>query len=280
MQGAAGIVAALAVLMMVYYFLLGRRVGVGHVLDDQGHRISSATFGGSFAAFFEGLIAVLALSELSAVGGSPDGSFGAGALIGIVAGAGIVLRQRWLGHLGIDLFYSVLGLAAAVPAVSRLFAATGCDTGAGSTVRIVAAGILATIWIASMIAGLVLAPLGGLRNTPSGLALFGGLDVILVTTGPIEFGIAPATVVLIVLAVAVMGGLSGLAPGLFMMVCGLILGGMQFLGATTGFGADCASLVAQTPLAVLAGYAVVFWLIAWFISKRQLGGAARFGRPA
>ena len=69
MEQALGLVAVLGLLMIVYYFLLGLRLGIGHVLDDRGHRVSSATFGGTGAAFLEGLIAVLAISELAAAGG-------------------------------------------------------------------------------------------------------------------------------------------------------------------------------------------------------------------
>lgn len=277
MQGAVGLVAVLAVLMVAYYFLLGRRVGVGDIFDDQGRRITSTTFGGIFSGFLEGLVAVLALSELSAAAGNRDGSFAAGALIGVVAGAGILLRRSWLGHLGTALFYSVLGLAAAVPAVTRLFAATGCEAGSGSSVRIVAVVILAAFWVMSMIGGLVVSPVRGLRNVPSGLALFGALEVILLLSGPIGIGVAPATITLVVLAAALGGGLSGLAPGLFMMLCGLVLGGLQFVTVSSGASAECQALVPATPIAVLVGYALVFWLVAWFISKWMLRGATRMG---
>ncbi|WNG81155.1 hypothetical protein C6A86_023650 [Mycobacterium sp. ITM-2016-00316] len=277
MQSAAGLIAVLAVLMMSYYFMLGRRVGVGEIFDDQGRRVSSTMFGGSFSAFLEGLVAVLALTELSAAGGNRDGSFAAGAFIGILAGAGIVLRRSWPGQLGIALFYSVLGLAAAVPAVTRLFAATGCDAGSASAVRIVAVLILAVFWIMSMVGGLVVSPLRGLRNVPSGLALFGALEVILLISGPIGIGVSPATIVVVVLTVAVAGGLSGLAPGLFMMLCGLALGSLQFVTVSTGVGVGCESLVSTAPVAVLVGYVLVFWMIAWFISKWALRRAARLG---
>lgn len=55
MQEAVGIVAVLGVLLVAYYFVLGRRLGIGHILDDRGHRVSSADFGGTAAVFLEGV---------------------------------------------------------------------------------------------------------------------------------------------------------------------------------------------------------------------------------
>ena len=278
MSGAAGLVAVLGVLMVAYYFILGRRRGIGNVLDDRGHPITSGDFGGSTAAFLEGLIAVFAMAELAAAGGNRAGSFGAGAFVGALAAAGLVARRWWPGRLGYELFYSVLGLAASVPAISRLFGATGCDTGVGQTVRVVAAVVMLALWAAMLIGALVFQAMAGWRTTAPGLALFGALDVIIFMSGPIGAGVAPGAAVWIVLGAAVVGGLSGLATNLVMMVCGLFLGALQFVSVTTGFSAECDALVSSVPAVMLAGYAVVYWLGAVLVSRRQLRATGVFGR--
>ena len=111
-------------------------------------------------------------------------------MIGGIAVAAIIIRQWWPGRLGVELFYSVLGLAAAVPAISRLFEATGCEIGVEPAVRIVAVLLMAAVWIATLIAALTVKTIGGFRTTASGLALFGALDVILLMSGPIGAGFA------------------------------------------------------------------------------------------
>ena len=52
-----------------------------------------------------------------------------GALLGIVAAIGPFVRQWWPGRLGYELLYGVLGLAASVPALTRVFDASNCDVG-------------------------------------------------------------------------------------------------------------------------------------------------------
>lgn len=273
MPQATGIVAALGIIMVVYYFILGRREGFGRVLDRGGHPVSNASFGGSFAAFFEGLIAVLALSELSAVGGTRGGSFAGGALIGFVAAVGLFARQWWPGRLGYELFYSVLGLAASVPAITHLFEASDCDVGVNPAIRIVAVVIMVVMWAGALIAAVAVRAAGGWRARSSGLALFGALDVILFMSGPIGTSISPSGAAGIVLLVGVIGGLSGFAPNLVMMTAGAFLGAIQFLTATTGLRTECNALVSTTPMSMLAGFALVFWLGAWLYSKRRLGRA-------
>ena len=278
-QEAVGIVSVLGVLLVAYYFVLGRRLGIGHVLDDRGHRVSSADFGGTAAVFLEGLIVVLAISELAAAGGNRGGSFTAGVVIGGVAVAAIILRQWWPGRLGVELFYSVLGLAAAVPAITRLFESTGCAVGVDPAMRIVSVLLMAAIWAGSLVAALVFKVMSGFRTTASGLALFGALDVVLFMSGPVGAGlVGPGGAVWILLGVAVIGGLSGLATNLVMMTCGAFLAVVQLVPLPSAYVADCAGLVPEAPTVMLAGYTVVFWLGAWLISKRRLGRSAVFRR--
>ena len=278
MQSATGLVAVLGVLMVAYYFILGRRRGIGNVLDDRGHPVTSGDFGGSVAAFLEGLIAVFALAELAAAGGNRAGSFGAGASVGALAAAGLVARRWWLGRLGYELLYSVLGLAASVPAISRLFGATGCGTGVGQTVRVVAVLVMLALWAGMLIGALAVKAMAGWRTTAPGLALFGALDVVIFMSGPIGAGVAPDAAVWIVLGAAVVGGLSGLATNLVMMVCGLFLGALQFVTVTTGFSAECDALVSSVPAVMLAGYALVYWLGAVLVSRGELRRTRVFGR--
>lgn len=180
---------------------------------------------------------------------------------------------------GVELFYSVLGLAAAVPAITRLFDGTGCDVGVDPAVRIFSVLLMAAIWAASLVAALVFKAMRGLRTTASGLALFGAIDVILLMSGPVGAGfVGPSGAVWILLGVAVIGGLSGLATNLVMMACGAFLAMVQFVPLPTDYGADCAALVPDAPTVMLAGYSVVFWLGAWLISKRRLGRSSVFGR--
>ena len=278
MHEATALIAVLGVLMVSYYFILGKKVGIGHVLDDRGHAISNAGFGGSFGAFLEGFIAVLALAELAAAGDNRPGSFTAGALTGGLAVVGLFARQWWPGRLGYELFYSALGLAAAVPAVTRLFEGSSCDVSVEQSVRIVAVVIMAVMWASTLIAALAVKAMAGWRATASGLALFGALDVIIFMSGPIGAGVSADGAVWIVLGAAVIGGLSALATNLAMMVCGLFLGVLQFVTVSTGFSADCDALVSGVPAVMLAGYTAVFWLGAWIVSKRRLRGSQVFGR--
>lgn len=271
MAEATGLVGVLGMLMVVYYFILGRRNGMGHVLDDRGSRTNSADFGGSVAAFLEGLIAALALSELAAVGGDRGGSFTSGALIGAIAVAAVFVRQWWPGRLGVELLYSVLGLAASVPAITRLLGATGCGDGVDPSLRIVAVVLLSVIWVATLIAALTVKAMSGFRTTASGLALFGAIDVMLFMSGPIGEGlVGPAGAVVVLLAVAVIGGMSALATNLVMMTCGLMLGAIQLLTLSSTYSADCSLLAPDVPMVLLAGYAMVFWLGAWITSKVRL----------
>lgn len=55
----------LGVLMVVYYFITGRRVGVGRVASDSSDLLPGDGYGGTAAAFFEGVVSVLAMSELA-----------------------------------------------------------------------------------------------------------------------------------------------------------------------------------------------------------------------
>jgi hypothetical protein len=270
-QQATGIVAVFGVLMVVYYFLMGRRVGTGRVASDGGHLLSDDGFGGTVAAFFEGVIAVLAMSELASSGGARTGSFTGGALLGIVAAVGLLARRWWPGRLGYELLYGVLGLAASVPALTRVFDASDCDVGVDPSVRIVAVVILAVVWIGVLIAALTVKALSGWHTTASGLALFGALDVIVVMSGPIGAGLTAGSAVWIVLGAAVIGGLSGLATNLVMMTCGAFLGLLQFVTAATGYGAGCVTLVSSAPYALLVGYVVAFWIGAWLVSRRRTG---------
>lgn len=113
--------------------------------------------------------------------------------------------------------------------------------------------ILAVVWIGVLIAALTVKALSGWHTTASGLALFGALDVIVVMSGPVGAGLTGGGAVWIVLAAAVIGGLSGLATNLVMMTCGAFLGAVQFITTATGYGAECASLVSSAPYALLVG---------------------------
>lgn len=199
-------------------------------------------------------------------------------MIGVLSAAGLLVRRWWPGRLGYELLYSVLGLAASVPAITRLFGAAGCDTGTGQTVRVVAVVIMLVLWMATLIGALAVQAMKELRTTAPGLALFGALDVVVFMSGPIGAGLSPGGAVWVVLGAAVIGGLSGLATNLVMMVCGLLLGGLQFVTVTTGFSADCDALVSTAPVVMLVGYTVLFWAGAWLVSRTRLRRASVFGR--
>lgn len=266
MEQASGLVAVLGVLMLVYYFLLGRRVGVGKVLSPSGQPVET-TMGGSAVGFLEGLIAVLALSELAAIGDASSGAFSGGALLGGAAALGLVVRRWWPGELGLGLLYGILGLVASVPAMARLFDASECDVGVDHWMRIAALVVLAVTWGGGLIAGLLFRWAGSRRPASAGLALFGAIEVVVFMSGPVGVGISPQVAGLLIAAAAVLGGLSGYRPDLVMMTSGLFLGTLVIFETSTGFPQGCDSLKSDAPYAALVGYCVVFWAGAWVVSK-------------
>ncbi|MHA7666804.1 hypothetical protein [Mycolicibacterium sp. HS_4_1] len=277
MQEATGLVAVLGVLMMAYYFILGSRVGVGRVLDGRGGWVSNTTFGGTVGAFLEGIVVVLACAEIAAAGGGDGRSFTAGAFLGGVAVLGLRIRRWWPGRLGYELFYSVLGLVAAIPAIVRLVGAAGCDAGTAQTVRVVGAVMMAATWAAMLTLGLLVKTMSGFRSAPTGLAAFGAVDVIIYLSGPLGDGASAAGAVVLLAAAAAIGAAAAFSSGIVMMACGLFLGFAQLLTVTTGHGAECGQLMSTTPMAMLVGYAVVFWLGAQLVSRRKLRRIRVFG---
>lgn len=277
MEVATGLVVVLGVLMMSYYFILGRRVGAGRVLDGRDKWVSNTTFGGSIAAFLEGIVVVLALAEIAAAGGGEGRSFTAGAFLGGVALVGLRIRRWWPGRLGYELFYSVLGLVAAIPAIVRLVGAAGCDAGTAQTVRVVGAVLMAATWAAMLTLGLLVKAMSGFRSAPTGLAAFGAVDVIIYLSGPLGDGASAAGAVVLLVTAAGIGAAAAFASDMVMMACGLFLGFAQLSTVTTARGAECGQLIATTPVAMLAGYALVFWTGAQLVSKRKLRRIRVFG---
>ena len=137
-EQATGIVAVLGVSMVVYYFLMGRRVRHRQSRIRQWALARRRRLRRYRGWHFEGVVAVLAMSELASGGGARTGSFNGGALLGIVAAVGLVARRWWPGRLGYELLYGVLGLAASVPALDAPICCIGLRRRVDPSVRILA----------------------------------------------------------------------------------------------------------------------------------------------
>jgi hypothetical protein len=277
---AVGIVAVLGLLVVVYQFILG---GLGHsaAADPTSLSERNATGANTIWAFFEGIVAVFALSRILAMATGQTGGFVIGLLVAVVAGIRIALSGRLTALIA--LFYSVVGLIGSIPAIAELFDGSRCDaTAVDRGVVLVVLFVLLTGWAAGAVLGFFAGRIGQVarlfsrdwRSAPAGLAMFGAVDVIVLAAGPVGSA-SPAVSVKLFWAVAVIGFFAGVAPELVMAAAGAALGVLSIFEVTTSGVAGCDSSVSAAPLSAVVGFCLAFAVGAWLVSKASLRRARR-----
>lgn len=262
-----GIVVALGFIMIAVHFVTGRRAFANKGGGSSDNKLLSDTSPAG-TAFLGGFVAVAALVQ---IGASGRVDFESAAAVGFfVAVVALLLAQ--FGKItavdaGVNLFYSLLGLIALIPAMSSLTESSICGVEVNVPLRVTAVVLFLALAVLSGASGFLIAQRRISLVSSVGLGWFGAVDIVLFLTSPVGVMGGPGPAVLGIGAAVVLGAVIGVAPELGLLVAGVGLALIVLLTSATGATLDCQAVDSIGSVTAFVTYAVLFCALRFLTIK-------------